>query len=49
MRKAEKISDTLAQIFRRADADGLPTNQVADRMARERIAAARTKAAAKMG
>ena len=47
MRKAEKIYDTLAQIFRRADADGLPTDQVADRMARERIAAARAKAAAK--
>ncbi len=41
MRKAEKISDTLTQIFDRADADGLPTNAVADRLARERIAAAR--------
>ncbi len=41
MRRSEAIDDTLTQIFDRADADGLPTNAVADRLARERIAAAR--------
>jgi leucine dehydrogenase len=33
------IAETLAQIFRRADAEGAPTNIVADRIAEERFAA----------
>jgi len=33
------IADTLTQIFRRADAERVPTNVVADRMAEERMAA----------
>ncbi|HEX3945675.1 MAG TPA: Glu/Leu/Phe/Val dehydrogenase dimerization domain-containing protein [Rhizomicrobium sp.] len=33
------IGDTLTQIFRRADGEGVPTNVVADRMAEERMAA----------
>ncbi|HTQ15474.1 MAG TPA: Glu/Leu/Phe/Val dehydrogenase dimerization domain-containing protein [Rhizomicrobium sp.] len=33
------IGGTLTRIFRRADAENLPTNAVADRMAQERIAA----------
>ncbi|MGH6872906.1 MAG: Leu/Phe/Val dehydrogenase [Rhizomicrobium sp.] len=39
------IGGTLAQIFRRADAENLPTNIVADRIARERIAAGKPGAA----
>jgi len=39
------IAGTLSQIFRRADAEGQPTNAVADRMAQERIAAGKTYAA----
>lgn len=34
----ERIGDTLAAIFERSLGDGLPTNVVADRMARERFA-----------
>ncbi len=49
MRRTAKIYDTLLEIFRRADAEDLPTNVVADRMALERIAAARTKKAVKPG
>jgi leucine dehydrogenase len=33
------IGDTLAQIFRRADSEGQPTNLIADRIAQERMAA----------
>jgi hypothetical protein len=32
------IGDTLREIFRRADVEDLPTNQVADRIAEERMA-----------
>lgn len=47
LRQVERIPATLAEVFRRADADGRPTSEVADRMARERLAAARgSKAAA---
>ncbi|MFQ5957839.1 MAG: Glu/Leu/Phe/Val dehydrogenase dimerization domain-containing protein [Alphaproteobacteria bacterium] len=49
MRRTAEIYDTLLEIFRRADAEGLPTNVVADRMALERIEAARAKTAAKPG
>jgi leucine dehydrogenase len=38
-RRVLAISDTLMQIFRRADGDGVPTNTVADRIAEERMAA----------
>jgi leucine dehydrogenase len=47
-RRTLGIAATLVSIFKRADADKLPTNAVADRMARERIAAggaAKAKAA----
>ncbi len=43
LERTGKIYDTLMEIFRRAEADGLATSDVADRMARERIDAARTK------
>ena len=43
MRRTEKIFDTLTQIFSCADAEGLATNLVADRLALKRIAAARAK------
>ena len=42
MRRTEGIFDTLLEIFRRADAEGVPTNQVADRLAFERIETARS-------
>ncbi len=32
-----RIGDTLAEIFHRADTDDLPTNEVADKIARERV------------
>lgn len=38
---AARIYDTLLEIFRRADAEGEPTNVVADRCAEERLARAR--------
>ena len=41
MRRTEGIFDTLIEIFRRADAEGVPTNQVADHLAVERIERAR--------
>jgi leucine dehydrogenase len=44
-RRVLAIADTLLTIFRRADAEHLPTNVVADRMAEERIARGRTIAA----
>jgi len=37
-RRVLTIGDTLREIFRRADVEGLPTNQVADRIAEERMA-----------
>jgi leucine dehydrogenase len=40
-RRVRTIADTLGAIFRRADAERLPTNVIADRMAEERIAAGR--------
>ena len=40
--RAAKIGDTLVEIFRRADEEGQPTNAIADRMAMERIEAARS-------
>ncbi len=46
MRRTEKIDGTLTRIFERADDEGRPTNRVADRMAQERIAAARARATA---
>jgi leucine dehydrogenase len=38
-RRVLAIADTLTQIFRRADAENLPTNVIADRIAEERMAA----------
>ncbi len=46
MRRTAEIYDTMLEIFRRADAEALPTNVVADRMALERIEAARKEQAA---
>ncbi|MFQ5785139.1 MAG: Glu/Leu/Phe/Val dehydrogenase dimerization domain-containing protein [Alphaproteobacteria bacterium] len=43
MARTAKIYDTLTAIFERADAEGVATNLVADRMARERIEKARAK------
>jgi leucine dehydrogenase len=40
-RRVLVIADTLGQIFRRADAENRPTNAIADRIAEERMAAAR--------
>lgn len=40
-RRVLAIAETLAHIFRRADADGLSTSLVADRIAEERMAAGR--------
>jgi leucine dehydrogenase len=37
--QVETIGTTLAEIFERAKREGLPTHEVADRIARERIAA----------
>jgi leucine dehydrogenase len=37
-RRVLTIGDTLREIFRRADVEGLPTNQIADRIAEERMA-----------
>ena len=37
----ETIATTLAEVFDRADREGVPTHEVADRIARERIEAAR--------
>ncbi len=45
-RRTLAIADTLSSIFRRAEAERLATSEVADRMARERIAAARAPAKA---
>ena len=44
-RRSRAIADTLAAIFRRADAERQPTNVIADRMAEERMAAGRKTAA----
>lgn len=44
-RRALGIADTLSAIFKRADAEHLPTNVVADRIAEERIARGRTSTA----
>ncbi|HYE49018.1 MAG TPA: Glu/Leu/Phe/Val dehydrogenase [Azospirillaceae bacterium] len=41
LRKVERIHGTLLDIFRRADAEDRPTNEIADQMARERLAAAK--------
>lgn len=43
MQEVARIHDTLLQIFERADTNGLPTAQVADQMAMERIREAREK------
>lgn len=43
-RRALAIGDALSAIFRRADAGHLPTNQIADRMAEERMARGKTAA-----
>jgi leucine dehydrogenase len=40
-RRVRAIADTLSAIFKRADAERLPTSVIADRMAEERIAAGR--------
>jgi leucine dehydrogenase len=45
-RRVLGIGDTLMQIFRRADADGKPTSEIADRIAEERIAAGKPHAKA---
>jgi leucine dehydrogenase len=44
-RRVFAIGETLAQIFRRSDAEAVPTNVVADRIAKERIAAAKSSPA----
>ena len=44
MAHCARIHDTLAEIFRRAKAEGRPTNAVADQLAEERIAAHAVKA-----
>jgi leucine dehydrogenase len=41
--RVETIGTTLAEVFERAARDGLPTHEVADRIARERIAAGRRR------
>jgi leucine dehydrogenase len=40
-----RIHDTLLELFERAARDGVPTNEMADRLAEERIAAARQRPA----
>jgi leucine dehydrogenase len=40
-RSVERIADTLRSVFARAKVDGVPTHVAADRLAEERIAAAR--------
>ena len=45
-RRVLNIAPTLTQIFQRASAEGRPTNEVADQMARERIARGRAPAKA---
>jgi leucine dehydrogenase len=45
-RRTLAIADTLTQIFRQADAEKRPTNEVADDIARQRLAAGRTAKAA---
>jgi hypothetical protein len=37
------IAETLKAIFERADAEGIPTNQLADRIAQERLSAVRRR------
>ncbi|HSM43063.1 MAG TPA: amino acid dehydrogenase [Afifellaceae bacterium] len=44
--KVEAIGATLATIFARAELENLPTAAIADRLAEERLAAARTRSAA---
>lgn len=46
LRRADGIGETLADIFRRSDAQGLPTSAVADAVAAERLAAAGAGASA---
>ncbi len=41
-RRVVSIADTLGQIFRRADSESVPTGNIADRMAEERMAAAKS-------
>jgi len=43
-RRVLAIADTLSEIFRRADAEGVTTDRIADRMAEERMAAGRSSA-----
>ena len=43
--KVERIGTTLAEVFERAVRAGRPTNEVADRLARERLAAGRERRA----
>jgi leucine dehydrogenase len=45
-RRVLNIAGTLGQIFRRADAENLPTNVIADRIAQERMAAGKASAKA---
>ena len=44
-RRVLAIADTLAQIYRRSDAENVPTNAIADRIAEERMAAAKSSSA----
>ncbi len=46
MQRTGRIYETLTEIFGRADDESLPTNRVAERLALERIAAARAKSTA---
>ena len=49
MKQTEGIYDTLMEVFGRAEADAAPTNEVADRMARERFAEAKATGSARAG
>ncbi len=49
MKQTEGIYDTLMEVFGRAEADAAPTNEVADRMARERFAEAKATGSARVG
>jgi leucine dehydrogenase len=43
LRRVDGIAETLKAIFERSDAEGSPTNRVADRMAKERLSAMRRR------
>jgi leucine dehydrogenase len=41
LQRVDGIADTLKTIFETSDAEGIPTNRVADRMAQERLSVTR--------